>query len=112
MHAVCELHSFRRAATAAGMSEEEVSAVVDLLAANPAAGDGIAGTGGCGKVRVAGRGKGKSGGYRVITFFTGELLPVFLVTVFAKAERANLSRSECNALRTITKAITDEYKKC
>jgi hypothetical protein len=87
-------------------------AVVDLLAANPAAGDEIAGTGGCRKVRVAGGGKGKSGGYRVITFFTGESLPVFLVTVFAKAERANLSRSECNALRMITKAITDEYKKC
>jgi hypothetical protein len=110
MHAVCELHSFRRAAAAAGMSEDEVSSVVSFLAANPMAGDEIVGTGGCRKVRVAGRGRGKSGGYRVITFFTGASLPVFLVTVFAKGEKANLTKRECNELRSITSEITAQYR--
>jgi hypothetical protein len=28
--------------------------------------------------------KGKSGGYRVITFFTGPMMPIFLLAVFSK----------------------------
>ena len=80
MHTVCELHSFRRAAERAGMSEQEVSDLADLLASDPTAGVEIPDTGGCRKVRVAGRGKGKSGGYRTITFYTGDKMPVFLVT--------------------------------
>jgi len=92
------------------MTEDEITRLVDFLAENPTAGDEMAGTGGCRKVRVSGRGKGKSGGYRTITFFTGEALPVFLVTVFSKGERANLSKAECNKLREVTKAIVNEYR--
>jgi hypothetical protein len=55
------------------------------------AGDEIPGTGGCRKLRVAGRGKGKSCGYRTITFYSGESMPVFLLTVFSKGERSDLS---------------------
>lgn len=92
------------------MTEDEITRLIDFLAANPSAGDEIAGTGGCRKVRVGGRGKGKSGGYRTITFFTGATLPLFLVTVFSKGERANLSKAECNKLREVTKAIVTEYR--
>jgi hypothetical protein len=60
-----------------GLTEREREAVVETIANNPAAGDEISGTGGARKVRVAGRGKGKSGGYRVITFYSGKDLPVF-----------------------------------
>jgi hypothetical protein len=35
---------------------------------------------------------------------------VFLLTVFAKGERANLTRDESNKLRAITKAIAAEYR--
>jgi hypothetical protein len=91
------------------MSEDEIDNLIDFLAVNPTAGVEIAGTGGCRKVRLAGRGKGKSGGYRIITFCTGAGLPVFLLTVFSKGERSNLSKAECNDLRAITKAIVAEY---
>lgn len=47
------------------MSEDDIDGVVNYLSEKPTAGVEIAGTGGCRKVRVAGRGKGKSGGYRV-----------------------------------------------
>src|SRR4051794_26045568 len=109
MHGVCQTHAFNRAAAQAGMSEDDITELVLFLAENPTAGDEIAGTGGCRKLRVAGRGKGKSGGYRTITFFSGEVFPVFLITVFSKAEKANLSPAERNGLRTITKAIVQEY---
>jgi len=110
MHAVALTHAFVRAAKQAGMTEDEVDGLVDYLAENPTAGVEIGGTGGCRKVRVAGRGRGKSGGYRTITFYTGERFPVFLITVFSKGEQANLSQSERDGLRAITKAIVAEYR--
>jgi hypothetical protein len=93
------------------MTEEEVESLIDWLSAAPEAGDEIKGTGGCRKIRVAGRGKGKSGGYRVITFFTGDLLPLFLITVFGKGEKSDLSQSERNGLSKMTKELVSEYRK-
>jgi len=111
MHAVALTHAFVRAAERAGMSDDEVTNLVNFLAGHPTAGQTIQGTGGCRKVRVGGRGKGKSGGYRTITFYTGEDLPLFLITVFSKGERTDLSKSERNKLQAITKAIVVEYQK-
>ena len=55
-------------------------------------------------------GKGKRGGYRAVTVYSGEELLVSLITVFSKGERSNLSRKECNSLRDITKAIVAAYQ--
>jgi hypothetical protein len=84
--------------------------LVGYLAKNPAAGDVIRGSGGCRKLRWAGRSKGKSGGYRTITFYSGALIPVYLLTVFGKGEKVNLSKAECHALRVLTKAIAAEHQ--
>jgi len=111
MQTVALTNAFLRAAKQAGMAEGEIDDLVDFLAANPTAGVEIAGTGGCRKVRFAGRGKGKSGGYRIVTFYTGVRLPIFLITVFSKGERSDLSKAECNGLRAITKAIVAEYSR-
>ena len=110
MHAVAQTHAFVRAAKEAGMTQDEVEDLVAPVAGKPMAGNAIAGTGGCRKVRVASRGTGKSGGYRTITFYSGTDMPVFLLTVFAKGDKANLTNAECNALRKLTKAIVDAYK--
>lgn len=59
-------------------------------------------------MRVAGRGKGKSGGYRVITFFSGENIPVFLIDMYSKGVKDDLSQKERNALKAISKAIVAE----
>src|SRR5208337_2170864 len=111
MHTVCELKSFERDAADAGMTRDEIGDLIDLLSVNPTAGDEIQGTGGCRKLRVAGRGKGKSGGYRAITFFSGQDMPVFLVTVFSKGERSNLSKADRNFLAGMTKELVLEYRK-
>jgi hypothetical protein len=111
MQTVCELHSFRKAALASGMSEEDIVDLVNYLAENPGAGDEIQGTGGCRKLRFAIRGnnKGKSGGVRAITFFSGEALPVFLLTVFGKSQKVNLTKTERNALKQLTGQIVEAY---
>lgn len=111
MHTVSELHTFRRTAVASGMTDDEITSLVNYLAAHPDAGDEIQGTGGCRKLRwaIGANNKGKSGGVRVITFFTGENLPVFLIATFAKSARANLTKVERNKLKTVTELIVKEY---
>ena len=44
------------------------------------------------KLRWARDGRGKSGGVRVIYYFHSETMPLYLLTMFAKNERANLSK--------------------
>jgi hypothetical protein len=110
MHTVSETHAFRRQAEASGMNEDEIDELIFYLAANPNAGAPIPGTGGCRKLRVAAGGRGKRGGYRTITFYSGTEMPVFLIAVFAKGERADLTAKERSALGVITKAIVAEYK--
>jgi len=107
MHTIIETAAYLSAASDAGMTDEERNAVVDVLAANPTAGDIMPGCGGARKLRVAKPGKGKSGGYRVITYFGGEDVPVFLLTVFGKNERANLTKAERNGLSVMTKRLAD-----
>lgn len=109
MQTVVETKAYVSAAKDAGMSEEEMQAVVNTVAADPRAGSIMPRCGGARKLRVAKPGFGKSGGYRVITYFGGEDMPVFLLTVFGKNEKANLSDAEKNALAAMTKRLRDSF---
>lgn len=97
--------AFLAQAKADGMSEGEMEAMEQMLAANPEAGEMIVGSGGCRKVRVSGKGRGKSGGYRVVTFFAHQGLPLYLVAVLAKGVRANFSAAEVAAMASFAKRI-------
>ena len=111
MHTVIETTAYLRAAHDAGLNESERDAIVTMIANDPAAGDEIVGTGGCRKVRVAGRGKGKSGGYRLITFFSGADIPVYLVTIFSKGQRSDLSAAERNGLAKFVRTLVNSHRK-
>lgn len=80
------------------------------LAGHPDAGKVIEGTGGARKVRFAGKGKGKRSGYRVITFFSGSDIPVFLLNIFAKNEKPDLTPRECRLLKSILAEIVKTYR--
>lgn len=110
MHAVIETHAFRRACEDQGVSEDERLAITNMISQNPTVGDLIKGTGGARKVRYAARGKGKSGGYRVITFFAADDVPVFLLDVYSKGERINLTQGERNELREILGTLAEEWR--
>jgi hypothetical protein len=102
LHTVIETPAYLRESKQAGMTEDEREFAVLFLAENPKAGDIMKGTGGCRKVRIAKEGHGKSGGYRVITNYGGNDIPVFLLTAFSKGQKINLSRAQRNALATLT----------
>jgi hypothetical protein len=67
-------------------------------------------TGGARKLRWAGKGKGKSGGFRVITFFSGMDIPVFLVDIYTKNEKDNLTKAEQNQLKGILQSLAAAYR--
>jgi hypothetical protein len=104
-HAVAELPQFIRDARAAGLSEDQRIAIIDAVAANPLQGDEIRGSGGVRKVRFAGRGKGKSGGYRVVTAYFGPHVPVYLIALLSKGDRSNFSTADIANFKKMTDDI-------
>ena len=111
MHTVVETPTFLRQADKHGLTEREREALVSFVAGDPEAGDLIRRSGGCRKLRFAGKGKGKSGGFRVITFCSGESMPVFLLTVYAKGKLSTLNDAQVNMLNVFTRALVGEYRK-
>jgi hypothetical protein len=84
--------------------------VISFLAANPEAGDVIPETGGGRKLRWRARGRGKRGGVRVIYYYHNESLPVFLISVFAKNEKANLTKAERNEMKNLLPRLVAGYR--
>ncbi len=111
MHGVVETDDYLSAADDAGLTEEERDAIKVALALDPTKGDLMVGTGGARKFRWAGRGKGKSGGYRVISYFGGGDIPIFLLMVFSKGERSNLSAADKAAIKSGLAGLADDYRK-
>lgn len=54
---------------------------------------------------------GKSGGVRVIYYFHSEQRPLYLLTVFGKSERANLSKAEKMMLKTTVKELVKSWRR-
>ena len=65
---------------------------------HPQSGDLMKGTGGIRKLRWSAQSKGKSGA-----------VPLFLLTVFGKGEKANLSKVERNDLAKFTTLLLKNY---
>jgi mRNA-degrading endonuclease RelE of RelBE toxin-antitoxin system len=93
------------------LNEEERSELVVFLGMNPEAGDVVPETGGVRKVRWAAQGKGKRGGVRLIYYFHGETFPLFLLTVYAKNQRANLTKAERNEFKRLVPLLVKTYAK-
>lgn len=93
MRTVIETPTFQKNASKIWSDEERV-AFIDWIAVNPLSGDVIPGAEGARKVRWRCAGSGKSAGARVIYFNICEDEIVLLVTVYAKAERTNMSPAE------------------
>jgi mRNA-degrading endonuclease RelE of RelBE toxin-antitoxin system len=78
--------------------KEEYFELVESLENQPIQGDKVFSN--CYKVRlsIASKGKGKSGGARVITYIKIVKRTVYLLTIFDKSEKENVEDWEINAL--------------
>jgi hypothetical protein len=110
MHAVVETPTYLKSAENL-YSESEREDIVATIAKDPEAGDVMPGTGGFRKLRFGRKGMGKRSGTRVIYLYVGEDFPVFLITVYAKAEKGTLSKAEQNALAKMARSFFDDYRR-
>ena len=75
------------------LTDEEYRGLQSYLIDRPDAGNIIRGSGGIRKVRWAAKGKGKSGGVRVIYYWAKAPSHVYLLTIYGKSERADIDRA-------------------
>lgn len=108
MITVVELPEFRKT-SADILSEEERRQLINYLAAYPESGDLIIGSGGIRKLRWYGSGRGKRGGSRVIYFFYNNKVPLFILTLFTKNVKINLSKSEIAQFKKLTDTLLTNY---
>src|SRR3954454_21810854 len=110
LHTVAGTPQLARGSARLGLSEDEVMAIVNAIAADPLQGDEVQGSGGVRKVRIAGRGKGKSGGYRVMIAFVDEDAPAYLLALLSKGDRENFTQQEIAAMKAVTTAIKQMWR--
>lgn len=91
------------------LDEQERQDIVQYLAAHPRAGDLMVGTGGVRKLRWGRQSTGRSGGVRVIYDVHSELMPLYLLTIFGKNERAHLSLAERNELSQLVGLLIQQW---
>ena len=53
---------------------------------------------------------GENASVRLVYYFCDAEIPLFMITVFAKNERANLSKAERNELAKLATALRDGYR--
>lgn len=103
-----EVKGFIRAASEI-FTVNELEALVDYIAVNPDAGDIIPGTGGIRKLRWPARSQGKRSGARVIYYFRDLNMPVYLLGLYTKGEKVDLSEKEKRLMRALVGEIVEAY---
>ena len=106
-----ETIEFTKQWQALGLTDETLSILQNEIMRHPECGDMMKGTGGLRKLRIPFAGHGKSGGARVCYVDFAAYEKTYLITVFAKGEKANLSSEEKSAVRGMLKQMAEEMER-
>ncbi|AEK63063.1 conserved hypothetical protein [Collimonas fungivorans Ter331] len=99
-----ETPTFTRMITAL-LAEEEYRELQSVLMEDPSRGDVIKDGGGIRKMRYAARGRGKSGGIRVIYYWIKDNHQVYMLVAYPKSKKDTLSDKEIAILREFVKEL-------
>ena len=105
---VVELPGFQRDADQL-FTREQLASIIWVIACEPELGKLIPGTGGLRKLRSRLDNRGKSGGARVIYFFGGEHMPVYLLAVYGKSEATDLTPGEKKQMTALVAALKKHH---
>jgi len=93
------------------LTSDQIDEITNMVAANPKLGEIMSGTGGFRKFRYAGvKGKGKSGGMRIIHLFVADDGEVHLIDIFEKSDKENLTKAERNELAKLAAVLKGELQ--
>jgi mRNA-degrading endonuclease RelE of RelBE toxin-antitoxin system len=81
------------------LTDDEYQLLQKYLMLNPKDGNIIIGSGGVRKLRWSIGNKGKSGGVRVIYYFKDNHNQIWLLTMYAKSEQANISKEVLHKIK-------------
>ena len=87
------------------LTESEIARLEGAIAARPDAHPVIPGTGGVRKARWARPGIGKRGGVRAIYYFFVRADLVYMLDIYAKNEKSDLTGADKQALRAIVSEL-------
>lgn len=93
------------------MSEIELDAIYDIYQSDPDYGTVEPRTGGLRKGRVAKEATGKSGGYRVFSFFADASNPIFLLWIIDKADDESLTDGQKTAFKAALTNLKKELRR-
>lgn len=94
-----------------GLTDDDHIPLENYLMENPDMGNVMQGTGGLRKLRWALPNRGKSGSIRVLYvdfIYDGT---IYMIDLFPKDEKENISQAERNIIKQVIKAIGEEFRK-
>ena len=106
---IVRLEPYSNALKKLNASEAEIIEAEDNIAANPLAGVSVAGS--ARKLRFKMAGRGKSGGGRLIYYYAALDEMVFLLTVYDKTKKSNLTEDDKKAMKKQIKTLENELRK-
>ena len=87
------------------LGKEAHQELIDCLTGSPLAGDGTPKTGGMCKILIATSGRGRRGGTRVVYSHRGTGIPVFLLMIYPKVARKDLTPRERRFLKRLAAVL-------
>lgn len=87
------------------LNEEEYRELQDYLLEHPDAGVIIRNSGGIRKLRWAARGKGKSGGIRILYYWAPRPEHIYLLTLYSKGEQENIDATTLKRMVKLLESI-------
>ena len=87
------------------LTDDEYAGLQNVLVENPERGDIIKGGGGIRKLRHALSGRGKSGGVRVIYYWLRDDGQIYMLLIYPKSKKDNLTDRETALLREFVKEL-------
>lgn len=91
-------------------TEEELGVLHQHLATQREVGSVIIGSGGLRKARWSTQGRGKRSGARVIYYYGGDHMPIFMIAIYTKSEKSDMTKAELKAATRLTDALREQYR--
>ena len=87
------------------LTDDEYRELQNELAEDPDRGDLIKGGGGIRKLRYSAQGRGKSGGVRVIYYWIKDDHQIYMLVMYPKSKKDDLTDKETSILREFVKEL-------
>lgn len=110
LHTVVETAPYLRKAKELGFSDEMREAIVNAVAADPAASEGEVIASNVRKRRIPGQGRGKSGGYRIAVAYFGPDAPAYILAVLRKGEADVFTDEQKKRIKDASEKVSGALK--